>query len=773
MSLYRSPFLTSFHSRFKWVELQISLFFQPNSPFHTQRDVDDQIQKLKGMKGQPQLNKIWAQIIERNASGSNARKIADRVYKWLLFSFLSLSKKCLTEAVSDPPGSTSTAIDITTLCSNLIDVNKNMVQFAHPTVRQYLEQAKDKHGIKKYNARESHKQIATTCLEFLSTSSLPKKIDSSSFAAMEWNFEIYAAAFWPAHLREVTEVPKTDTLRELTNDFFFRKLAQASAQTSGQTSFKRWAEAWLKIVRDEVLKGKANGKGTSTGDIRFAAKYSEPYSHITSLLSTPPDPFFAACVFGLPDVCRKSDYSRLQKSEARNLNDELGVFLAIKSRRLDALQMLFSADVEVMNVWQSGNNALHWAAINGTAKMMELLLERGVDISSINDDGASILHLAAASPYDTLAKMALLSDKSLDPNRRDIHGATVLHYAVQNPLQNFRVSSGVIEKLEDLSINFNAADLTQETGLHYAAQNPNVSTGTVRKLLDEVKDINAVSQSGKTALAYSVETQSAPRITLKFIERQDASLDTVDDEGTILHRAVKNPKFSTIQVEKLVSKDSINKLDKLGRTALHCAFIPCHESSATYSIRNRTKSIALMLLRAGADCTLPDEKKATALHYLARAPIQPSDLIEEFLARKVNTNAVDSLQATALHIMLRHNKLSTAADLTALKQLIKANGDFSKADSGGETVFHRAIQNTAISADILKLLLESGAEVNATDQTGSTAMHYSVETRGPEITQLLIDWGADLKCLDSQQASALHRTSCGVTSARAMTITLT
>ena len=51
----------SSYFRFKWIELQISLFFQPNSPFQAQKDVEDQIWKLRNMKGEPQLNKIWAQ----------------------------------------------------------------------------------------------------------------------------------------------------------------------------------------------------------------------------------------------------------------------------------------------------------------------------------------------------------------------------------------------------------------------------------------------------------------------------------------------------------------------------------------------------------------------------------------------------------------------------------------------------------------------------------------------------------------------------------------
>lgn len=72
--------------------------------------------------------------------------------------------------------------------------------------------------------------------------------------------------------------------------------------------------------------------------------------------------------------------------------------------------------------------------------------------------------------------------------------------------------------------------------------------------------------------------------------------------------------------------------------------------------------------------------------------------------------------------------------------------------------------------EILSLLLDGGADVNVVDQTGSTALHYSVEVRDPKITQFLLDKKAGLKALDSQHASALHRTPATISNSRASTI---
>src|SRR3954467_11444640 len=79
--------------RFKWVELQIGVFFPKKRSGMTANDIKEKVQKLQRMTGEPQLDKVYAQIMERNTSGSEARKVAMRVYKWLLHSQLPLSAK--------------------------------------------------------------------------------------------------------------------------------------------------------------------------------------------------------------------------------------------------------------------------------------------------------------------------------------------------------------------------------------------------------------------------------------------------------------------------------------------------------------------------------------------------------------------------------------------------------------------------------------------------------------------------------------------------------
>lgn len=185
------------------------------------------------MEGVPELNKVWGQIMERNATRPEEQRTARHAYRWLLHSIVPLSWNSLAEAVTEPVGSKVNTTTLSKLCSNLIVISGNVVHFAHPTVRDYLEGAKDEKGNLIYTSTESHKQLATTCLEVIKNSPLPK-LTSDTFVGTGWDIKKYAAAFLPTHLNEVRDLGnfKAYGLRDLTSDFLFRD--------SSQTSFKSW-----------------------------------------------------------------------------------------------------------------------------------------------------------------------------------------------------------------------------------------------------------------------------------------------------------------------------------------------------------------------------------------------------------------------------------------------------------------------------------------------------------------------------------------------------
>lgn len=562
----------------------------------------------------------------------------------------------------------------------------------------------------------------------------------------QWKLRTYAPTFWLFHLNQVSRIHQNHTLKELSNDLFFRK--------ESYTRFIPWAELWKNAHVEERLRRESDDYDSKNRG-QFATQFLDTYSLILSTLSSPPDPFFAACILGLPDVCKKSEYSIPEKSQKRNLNHEPGVFLAIKSLRLDALQMLSEHGVDVNSTWHEGQNALHCASIYGSLQMVKHLVAHGAALSSVNANGATALHLSASSKNDPKDKVTYLSSMGLDANRSDAHGATVLHYAAKSR----KISRQLLERLERVSIDFRAKDSSNETALHHAVQNPGITTDALQKLLDEV-EIDAVGKRKMTALAYLVAPKSevSQRHITSILTKGKPDVSVTNENGTVLHQAVKNTKFPVSLVEKLAKKSIINLVDKEGRTALHCAMLPIQDSHAVSRVLERAENVVKMLLnRFDPDCNLVDKKGETAMHLLARCPIQPTGLMGLLLDRGANASIVNNVKENALHVALRFNQSDSKDTTKDFKRLIDATGDLSIADIGGETVLHRASRNNYVVLDVLSLLFEAGVSINATDKTGSTAFHYAVEARSINTLQAYLGKGADPNLVDSQKSTALHR----------------
>lgn len=71
--------------RFRWVQLQLSLFFS-DPPLSNPGDVSDELEKLKigTVAREKELNAAYGDIYERNAPGKRAKHHAEKLYKLLL-----------------------------------------------------------------------------------------------------------------------------------------------------------------------------------------------------------------------------------------------------------------------------------------------------------------------------------------------------------------------------------------------------------------------------------------------------------------------------------------------------------------------------------------------------------------------------------------------------------------------------------------------------------------------------------------------------------------
>ena len=121
---------------------------------------------------------------------------------------------------------------------------------------------------------------------------------------------------------------------------------------------------------------------------------------------------------------------------------------------LNYLIIMENADIK------SKNHFLLKASNFGHKKIVELLIEKGIDINQTNINGTNALHIAANNGHNELVK--LLIEKGIDINKTDKDGQNALHIASQKGHKE------IVELLLQKEINLNQTDKYGQNALHLA-----------------------------------------------------------------------------------------------------------------------------------------------------------------------------------------------------------------------------------------------------------------------------------------------------------------
>ena len=157
----------------------------------------------------------------------------------------------------------------------------------------------------------------------------------------------------------------------------------------------------------------------------------------------------------------------------------------------------------------------------------------------------------------------------------------------------------------------------------------------------------------------------------------------------------------------------------------------------------------------GADICAVDEQKRTVLH-LAAKQNKTGPKVMAFLlnAGRLNVNAVDSLEKTALHYAAKWK-----APPEVVKLLLEHGADVDAVDTEQRTALQLASEYTA-PFEVMELLLGKGVRVHGMGDKGKGAHpHFATTGRvDTEIVALLIENGVDLDAVDKDKYPALFGT---------------
>ena len=179
-------------------------------------------------------------------------------------------------------------------------------------------------------------------------------------------------------------------------------------------------------------------------------------------------------------------------------------------------------------------NACH----EGRVEVATTLISNGsADITAVDNEGKTALHLVCVAGYKELAKVLLDSDA--DTNATDENGRTPLHLICSRHVR--QAHSKMIVLLLERGASVFIADADQRTPLHLASmnsasqcKNPPNATDTIIMLLKSGADVNAQDRLGYTPLHWACLNGNV--IGAKNLLDYGAKISAIEENGnTPLH----------------------------------------------------------------------------------------------------------------------------------------------------------------------------------------------------------------------------------------------
>ena len=282
----------------------------------------------------------------------------------------------------------------------------------------------------------------------------------------------------------------------------------------------------------------------------------------------------------------------LKEVEVDHTDDEDGTALhwAAENNHADVVQVLIDAgaDIEVRN--NGGNSPLHFACSSGSLDVVKLLVRAGAGVCVTDNDGDTCLMFAACNGHtETVRYLVGLPEVEVD--HADGEGRTALHLVAG-------YHADVVQVLIDAGANIEARDNSGYSPLHFACSSG--SPDSVKMLVRAGAGVRVTNNYGDTCLIFAA-SRGHTEIVRYLVGLKEVEVDHTDDEdGTALHWAADNNHADVVQV-LIDAGANIEVRDNNGYSPL------------LWSCSSGSLDVAKLLVRAGARVRVTDNGGHTCL----------------------------------------------------------------------------------------------------------------------------------------------------------------
>jgi ankyrin repeat protein len=440
------------------------------------------------------------------------------------------------------------------------------------------------------------------------------------------------------------------------------------------------------------------------------------------------------------NACYPSRFS-LSHRAAQNKNEKL-------------LSMLIDAGADVTAPDRHGNTPCHYAAMNPnaavialliplsdvnarndggeppclwakTSPVLELLMAAGANVHAVDNESYSALSWAVEDHDDKMVE--LLVDAGVDLNTVGPRGgSTAMHVAAK------RCNHRLLGKLIAAGRNVNAACNLRKTPLHMFQDADNArgddAVRSMAMLIAAGADVHAVDECDATPLHGATIAGFVDCMSLLLNAGADAKARNKRGESP-LHFA-KNVDAAAMLI---AAGANVNAVDASRRTACHCAW--------------KRPQLLSCLIAAGANVNAKDDGGQTALHYAARSDDQTIDSISILIDAGINIDQGNDAGNCAGHWAVLHGRVEN------LKFLLARGAQVDKQNNNGETMLLVAANEHNV--EIVKVLIDAGADLNVRSRKFISPLHEALE-RNVEIATLLLRAGASVNGVGPRGCSACH-----------------
>ena len=352
----------------------------------------------------------------------------------------------------------------------------------------------------------------------------------------------------------------------------------------------------------------------------------------------------------------------------------------------DIVKMLLDHGANVhLKHFPANGDALFEAAINGSTPVVELLLASSADLMTRDEDNLTCLH--AAAEYGNVEVSEMFIDKGIPIDTIAGPGSTPLMHAVSTN------RSEVVEMLLRRGANPNIVT--------------NASSAYLEKmLLDGTKDPYEHQMS---ALMFASRLNLLPIVKMLVESGAGVDVNLVDAQNkTALSHAASNNSLNVVNYLVQAGADPNTVLFGNAETG--------DQSILLYAVVNNHTSLALELLKRGADGSYADEDGVTIATHAAF--LGNHQVVEQLLATNSDVSSGNAEGTDPLIAASAEGHLEIVSALLQSKRV-----DSKARDIDGTTALMAA--SVRGHKQVATLLINAGANVNEQNIEGHTALMFA------------------------------------------------